>query len=138
MSSVVQNVAFGVLDEAVNKKRHIYNVYKKYFKEIEMIEVMSEIKGGKSSNWLSVILLKEKKYREIIEIINYFKNQNVELRPVWKPMHMQPYYHKEEFVFYNESPVSNYLFEHGLCLPSGINLKEEDQKKIIKMLLNLV
>ena len=73
-----------------------------------------------------------------LKLVDYFKNQNVELRPVWKPMHMQPYYHKEEFVFYNESPVSNYLFEHGLCLPSGINLKEEDQKKIIKMLLNLV
>ena len=58
---------------------------------------MTEIKGGRSTNWLSVFLLKQKSHKEVKNLIVYLNRNNVECRPVWKPMHMQPLYSKSDF-----------------------------------------
>ena len=99
---------------------------------------MPEIIYGKSTNWLSVLILKEKSYSEIIDIINFFSKLNIECRPIWKPMHLQPYYNKCDFIYVAKNPVSKYLFDHGLCLPSGCSLTKEDQNRIIEILINQI
>ena len=119
-----------LLDDYVNKTRKIFQIYKKNLKSVKQIEFMPEIEGGRSTNWLSVFLLKEKSYKEIKNLIIYLNKNNVECRPIWKPMHMQPLYSKADFFSINKKPVSKYLFENGICLPSGCNLKKEDQDKI--------
>ena len=118
------------LDDYVNKTRKIFQTYKKNLKSVNEIEFMPEIKGGRSTNWLSVFLLKEKSHKEIKNLIVYLNRNNVECRPIWKPMHMQPLYSKSDFFSINEKSVSEYLFENGICLPSGCNLKQEDQSLI--------
>ena len=127
------------LDYYVDKTRRIFQIYKKNLKSINGIEFMPEIKGGKSTNWLSAILLKKTSYKEINNLITYLNEKNVESIPIWKPMHMQPLYSNYDFFSVEKNPVSEFLFEHGICLPSGCNLNKEDQIKIsigIKNYLN--
>ena len=115
------------LNDYVNKTRKIFQIYKKNLKSVNEIEFMPEIKGGRSTNWLSVFLLKEKSYEVIKNLIIYLNSNNVESRPIWKPMHMQPLYSKADFFSINKKSVSEYLFANGVCLPSGCNLRKEDQ-----------
>ena len=141
MSNILAAIGIGQLnsiDEYVNKTRKIFKLYKNSFNNISNIEFMPEIIDGRSTNWLSVMILKENSYTEIKKIINIFEEYNVECRPIWKPMHMQPYYNECDFIFSEKTSVSQYLFEHGLCLPSGSDLLKEDQFKIIQILKNLI
>ncbi len=141
MSNVLAAIGIGqleVLDDYVNKTRAIFNAYKVKTNKIDSIEFMPEILNGRSTNWLSVLILKKKSYEEIKELINFFNELNIECRPVWKPMHLQPYYNKCDFIHVEKNPVSVYLFNHGLCLPSGCSLNEEEQNKIIEILISQI
>ena len=126
------------LDEIIFKKRSINKSYKNILCNEENILFMPEIKGGKSTYWLSAIILNDISFEHIQKIINYFLNLNVELRNIWKPMHLQPLYKSNEFISVEKKPVSEYLFIHGICLPSGCSLKYEDQKKISRILINQI
>ena len=97
------------LDYYVDKTRRIFQIYKKNLKSINGIEFMPEIKGGKSTNWLSAILLKKTSYKEINNLITYLNEKNVESRPIWKPMHMQPLYSNYDFFSVEKNPVSEFL-----------------------------
>ena len=66
------------------------------------------------------------------------KKENIESRPVWKPMHIQPLYKKCEYIRSDDRDVSAELFEKGLCLPSGSNLSENDQNRIIDIILDTI
>ena len=72
------------------------------------------------------------------EIIDFLEKENIESRPVWKPMHMQPLYKECEYVKADYRDVSAELFENGLCLPSGSSLTEGEQGRIIDIILSLV
>ena len=101
---------------------------------IDIIKFMPEIKGGKSTNWLSVILIENIKHEKINEIILNFEEQNIEIRPVWKPMHLQPLFKNVPFYHKKNEAISKYLFNQGLCLPSGSNLAKYEIDRIIKLL----
>ncbi len=122
------------LDNYIDKRRNIFEYYYNNLKDINEITFMPEIKNGKSSRWLSVILLKNKSYNNIKEIIKVFKRERIETRPIWKPMHLQPVFFGTPFYHYSLTPLSKNLFEHGLCLPSGSNLTDNDLDKIINIL----
>src|SRR5699024_11763406 len=71
------------------------------------------------------------------EIIETLSKHNIEARPVWKPMHLQPLF--EEYAYYpheDNNSVSDRLFEYGICLPSGTNMTEEQQEKVIEIINN--
>ena len=123
------------LDSYIDKRRSIYKYYKNNFKNIENIEFMPEIKDGKSSRWLSVILLKDKTYNEIERLVRIFDEENIETRPIWKPMHLQPLCYGTPFYHNSVNPISKDLFEHGMCLPSGSSLTSNDLDKIIDILI---
>ena len=125
---------FRTLDKSVAKKRKIFQNYKKLMKNVKSAEFMPEIQNGRSTNWLSVLLIKNKRFSDILNIIDFLNKKNIECRPIWKPMHLQPLYKKETFISNQSKPVSEYLFEHGLCLPSGLSLSKNNQELVIKYL----
>jgi len=123
------------LNSYVDKRREIFEYYYNNLKDIDDIEFMPQIKDGKSSRWLSVILLKKKRHDDIEEIIKAFEKQGIETRPIWKPMHLQPIFSGTPFYHHLLNPLSKDLFDHGLCLPSGSSLSNRDMDKIINFLL---
>ena len=92
---------------------------------------MEEPEGFYSNRWLTTILVDAAKTggvtREDIRLA--LENENIESRPLWKPMHLQPVF--QEFPYYG-GRVAEDLFENGLCLPSGSNLSEEDLGRVVE------
>ena len=128
-----------VIDERVYKRRFIFNRYEKALSYIDGFRFMQEADYGKSNRWLTTLTVKEKVAGiSRAQIIDALEKENIESRPVWKPMHMQPLYKKCEYIKSDDRDVSAELFENGLCLPSGSSLSEEDQNRIIDIILSLV
>ncbi len=120
-----------VLDNRVEARRKMHQFYVDYFKEIDGVEVFSEPNADYFSNhWLSAIILNPEKLngktREDLRLA--LEKENIESRPLWKPMHLQPIF--EKYRYYGEKICEN-LFENGLCLPSGSNLSGEDCNRIL-------
>ena len=123
------------LDQYVEKRREIFNYYYNNLKNIEGIRFMPEIKNGKSTRWLSVVLMENINHDKIEDIIRSFSEENIEVRPIWKPMHLQPAFEGAAFYYNGQKPISASLFEHGLCLPSGSDLSKNDLNRIIELLI---
>ena len=123
------------LDQYVEKRREIFNYYYNNLKNIEGIRFMPEIENGKSTRWLSVVLMENINHDKIEDIIRSFSEENIEVRPIWKPMHLQPVFEGEAFYYNGQKPISASLFEHGLCLPSGSDLSKNDLNRIIELLI---
>ena len=123
------------LDQYVEKRREIFNYYYNNLNNIDGIRFMPEIKNGKSTRWLSVVLMKNINHEKIEDIIRSFSEENIEVRPIWKPMHLQPMFEDASFYYNGQKPISASLFEHGLCLPSGSDLSKNDLNRIIELLI---
>lgn len=139
MSNICAGIGLGqikILDDFIERRRENHNFYKDVFSEItcvELFEVLNE--NYFSSYWLNTILIepndKKNINRESLRLL--FENQNIETRPVWKPMHLQPIF--EKYPYYGNK-VAQDLFEKGLCLPSGSNLSIEDKNRIREVIIN--
>jgi pyridoxal phosphate-dependent aminotransferase EpsN len=124
-----------VLDDRVEKRRIIFETYKNALSNIDGIDFMPEADYGMSNQWLTVCTVDPKKLGiDRNKIIHAMEKENIECRPLWKPMHLQPLFSGEKLYSIVETPNSDKLFRNGLCLPSGTNLSEEDQKKIINII----
>ena len=123
------------LDQYVEKRREIFNYYYNNLKNVEGIRFMPEIENGKSTRWLSVVLMENINHDKIEDIIRSFSEENIEVRPIWKPMHLQPVFEGALFYYNGQKPISASLFEHGLCLPSGSDLSKNDLNRIIELLI---
>lgn len=138
MSNVVAGIGRGqlkVLDERIAKKKEIYEAYKEGFKDIDDIEMMNIADFGESNYWLAVMTIKEDSKVNPLDIMVTLENENIESRPVWKPMHMQPFFEKYKFfTSLDEGSVSEDLFNRGVCLPSDTNMDKEDMKNIIEII----
>ncbi|MFK5981655.1 MAG: aminotransferase class I/II-fold pyridoxal phosphate-dependent enzyme [Flavobacteriaceae bacterium] len=122
-----------VLDNHVLLRRKMNEFYKEVFKNKEGITVFTEpSKDYESNHWLSCITVDEAKTGFTSEDIRLaLENKNIEARPLWKPMHLQPVFKNAP---YYGTVVSENLFYNGLCLPSGSNLLEVDRKRILSAL----
>ena len=137
MSNISAGIGRGqmeVLDERITQRRKMHKFYKDYFKNINGVTVFSEPNENYYSNhWLSAILIDPEKSggknREILRLA--LEKENIESRPIWKPMHLQPVF--SESPFYGTA-ISESIFKNGLCLPSGSNLSENDKKRIVATL----
>lgn len=133
MSNVSAGIGRGqmeVLDSHVFARRKMNAFYDSLFKNNKEVLLLKEPNTDFYSNhWLSVILLATYERREALRI--EFEKANIETRPVWKPMHLQPVF-KDSRYFGNE--ISENIFKRGLCLPSGSNLSEKDKKRIEKVI----
>lgn len=134
MSNIVAGIGRGqmtVLDKHVSLRRERFQFYKEFFTSINDVSILEEPAGYFSNRWLSTILLASFQKREELRLA--FEAENIETRPLWKPMHMQPIF-KDTPSYLNG--VSNDLFDRGLCLPSGSNLTESELERILEVLTN--
>lgn len=139
MSNICAGIGRGqmeVLDKHVLLRREMHNFYNKIFEKIEEVTLFSEFNEDYYSNfWLSSILFNEtknqNKNREELRLL--FEKENIETRPLWKPMHLQPIF--KNAPFYGGTESEN-LFKNGLCLPSGSNLSNQDRERINTCLNN--
>ncbi len=140
MSNVVAGIGRGqlkVLNERIVKKKEIYETYQSAFKEIADIEMMNICDFGESNYWLSVMTLKETSQVKPLDIMLALEKENIESRPVWKPMHMQPVF--KQYPFFtatDDQPVSEDYFKRGICLPSDTKMAAEQQQRVIDIISN--
>jgi dTDP-4-amino-4,6-dideoxygalactose transaminase len=132
MSNIVAGVGRGqmkVIDERVAKRRENFDRYVKFLNLFEGINFVNEPKNSFSNRWLTTITMDSKKQIGISpEVIRLkLEEDNIEARPLWKPMHLQPVF-KDAPAYVNG--VSESLFNSGLCLPSGSGLSDDDFSRI--------
>lgn len=137
MSNVSAGIGRGqmeVLQERVEKRRSNFEFYKGRLGSIEGITMIEEPNGYYSNRWLSTILVDPMKTNGITkkDIYNKLHEENIECRPLWKPMHLQPVFAASPFY---GNGVSEELFHNGLCLPSGSNLSDEDLERVVTAIL---
>ena len=140
MSNIVAGIGRGqlkVLDKRIEQKTNIYYNYKEGFKEIKDIEMQPIPENTKPNHWLSVITLKEDSKVKPLDIMEALEKENIESRPVWKPMHMQPVFKDYDFIKVEEKPVSEDLFLRGVCLPSDTKMTKEEQERVIGIIKKL-
>lgn len=142
MSNVVAGIGRGqlrVLNERIEKKKEIFETYKEAFKDIKDIEMMPICDYGEPNYWLSCMMINEDSKVKPIDIILALEEENIESRPIWKPMHMQPVYKEYKFFNHNNEgkAISEVIFDNGLCLPSDTKNTEEDMTRIINTIKNL-
>ena len=139
MSNICAGIGRGqmeVLDAHVALRRKMHEFYVDLFKDIEAVTVFTVPNTDYFANyWLSAILIEPNKAkgidREALRLA--FEAANIESRPLWKPMHLQPIF--EQYPYYG-SNVAETLFEKGLCLPSGSNLSDEERVRIKKVVFD--
>ena len=132
MSNIVAGIGRGqmtILDSHVTNRRRNFDYYKKHLNPIEAIEFLEEPEGSFSNRWLSCILTPNVEIREALRLL--LEKDNIETRPLWKPMHQQPIF-KDAPSYINGT--SDDLFERGLCLPSGSNLTEIELDRTISII----
>lgn len=142
MSNVVAGIGRGqlkVLNQRIAKKKEIYETYKEAFKDIEDIEMMNICDFGESNYWLSVMTLKETSQIKPLDIMLALEKENIESRPVWKPMHMQPVFKQYPFFTVSDKvfSIAEDYFNRGGCLPSDTKMSKSQQNKIIELISNL-
>ncbi|MCA0132685.1 DegT/DnrJ/EryC1/StrS family aminotransferase [Winogradskyella alexanderae] len=129
MSNIVAGIGRGqmtILDSHVKKRRENYQFYRDTFKNIYEISFLNEPEDMYSNRWLTTISLPSYKIRE--ELREFLLEDNIESRPLWKPMHLQPIF-KDCSKYLNG--ISEDLFNKGLCLPSGSNLTENELNRVV-------
>jgi len=133
MSNVLAGIGRGqmeVLDNRVAARRANFDFYKSNLNHLDEIKFLNEPEGFFSNRWLSCILTSSYEMRERIRYA--LLEDDVESRPLWKPMHLQPIF--ESFPNYSDG-TSEDLFERGLCLPSGSNLTNEDLQRVVTLVI---
>lgn len=143
MSNIVAGIGRGqlrVLEDRIAKKKEIFEAYKEAFKEIEDIEMMPVCEYGEPNYWLTTITLSENSKVKPLDIILALEKENIESRPIWKPMHIQPYYKEYDFYSHNdddEISVAEDIFNRGICLPSDTKMSDNDIERVIGIIKNL-
>lgn len=135
MSNVVAGIGRGQLlhlDEHIALKKAIYDKYKLAFSDIKDIQMNPFLDNSVPNFWLSCILIDEKSKVKPINIIEALEEENIESRPIWKPMQLQPVFNNCEYIKLNDDKsVSEDIYNRGLCLPSDIKNTPEDMDRII-------
>jgi dTDP-4-amino-4,6-dideoxygalactose transaminase len=140
MSNICAAIGLGqmeVINKRVEQRRNNYCFYKKNLGKIEGISFLEEPDESYFSNrWLTTILIDPQKTGTTREILQKeMHKENIESRPLWKPMHMQPVFSScPAFV----NGTSERLFTNGICLPSGSNMTEEDRQRVINVLFRCI
>lgn len=141
MSNILAGIGRGqmeVLDERIEQRRANFEFYKNELGKIKGVSFLKEQQGSLSNRWLTIIVV-DPKYtangvtREDIRLA--LEKENIEARPLWKPMHMQPLFEKSP---YFGKGIAMKLFKNGLCLPSGSNLTLAEKRRVVDVINGLV
>lgn len=138
MSNILAGIGRGqlrVIEDRVEKRRQVFERYRALLGDIEGIGFMPEAPCGRANRWLTVILLDGESIKvSPLDLIEELEKENIESRPVWKPMHRQPLF--RDCMYFTEEEgvsVSDELFEKGVCLPSGSSLTEDEQARVVEV-----
>lgn len=139
MSNILAGVGraqLQVLENRVETRRKIFERYYQELSGLSGIAFMPELSNTKTNRWLTVLTVNEKEAgTSAAELVQAFTEQNIEARPVWKPLHMQPLFKGARYYSHDENKdVAQQLFKTGICLPSGSSMTEGEQNKVIECL----
>ncbi len=142
MSNIVAGIGRGqlkVLDERIKEKTEIYNQYKEAFATITDIKMQPVPVNTVPNHWLSVITIDKQSKVKPLDIIEKLEKENIETRPVWKPMDLQPVFKEYDFITasIDNQSVGKELFETGVCLPSDTKMTKEEQDVVIQNIKEL-
>ena len=142
MSNIVAGIGRGQLkslDDFIERKKKIYYRYKDAFKDIKDIRLNPIPEDCEANYWLTCIRLNEDSKVKPLDILTALENENIEARPIWKPMHMQPVFEECDHVTTAKDSlgVSGRIFQQGVCLPSDIKNTDEDMERIIGVVKGL-
>ena len=134
MSNICAGIGRGqlkVLDKRIEKKTEIYNKYKNELEKVKEIP-----KNTKPNHWLSVMTIDKDSKVKPLNIMETLEKENIDSRPVWKPMHLQPVFKEYDFITAKNdgTSVSEDLFNRGVCLPSDTKMTEEEQERVIDII----
>lgn len=135
MSNIVAGIGRGqlrVLDQRIEKKKYIFEYYRRELGQLDGVSFMPINEWNEPNCWLSCITLSGRV--RPIDIIEALEAENIESRPIWKPMHLQPYYKGRDFI---GSGVSDGIFENGVCLPSDTKMTDEDLDRVCGIIKGL-
>ncbi|MGA9380777.1 MAG: DegT/DnrJ/EryC1/StrS family aminotransferase [Phormidium sp.] len=138
LSNVLAGIGRGqlqVLEDRVNARRHNFEVYQQALGNLPGIKFMPEANFGRATRWLTCLTINSQTFgadREQVRLA--LSKQQIEARPVWKPLHLQPVFADCDYV---GGVVAEDLFKHGLCLPSGSNLIREELERVISQILEI-
>jgi len=138
MSNILAAIGCGQLsavEERVRRKREIYDHYRERLGHLPGLTFVPEMPYGRHTRWLTVVLIDPEKFgadREQVRLI--LEAHNIESRPLWKPMHLQPVFQQYEVI---GGAVSEMLFERGLCLPSGTAMTNEQLDTVISIICQI-
>ncbi len=136
MSNIVAGIGRGQLlhlEEHREKKKEIYFRYKEGLKDLPLT-MNPYLPCSEPNFWLSCILLDKECKLHPYSIMEKLAEENIEARPIWKPMHLQPLFEKNDFITADGEDVAADIFARGLCLPSDIKMTEEQQEKVIDII----
>jgi len=138
MSNVLAGIGRGqlrVLDDRVAACRRIFAYYEKALADLPGIDFMPEAPWGCHSRWLTALTIDPERFGATREAVRLaLEEENIEARPVWKPMHLQPVFAGRQYV---GGSVAEELFTRGLCLPSGTSLTDSDLERIVQVIRSL-
>jgi dTDP-4-amino-4,6-dideoxygalactose transaminase len=140
MSNIVAGIGRGQLlhiGEHQSLKKQIYNRYKEGFKDLPL-QMNPYLAESEPNFWLSCILLDKSLKLSPMDIFYRLEEENIESRPLWKPMHLQPVFKKNDFITVGDEAVNEDLFSRGLCLPSDIKMTKEQQDTVISIITDMV
>ncbi|WP_029036044.1 DegT/DnrJ/EryC1/StrS family aminotransferase [Salinimicrobium xinjiangense] len=139
LSNIAAGIGRGqmqVLDTHVAKRREMNMFYRELFGRVKEVKVLNEPENTYFCNhWLTVIKAEDNRAFDTDALRMHLEKENIESRPLWKPMHMQPVF--KDAPFYGNG-VAEKAFENGLCLPSGSNLGEEEKNRISTAIKNFL
>lgn len=152
MSNIVAGIGRGqlrVLDRRVEKKRYIFEYYQKHLGDLPGLSFMPMMENTRSNCWLTSIQLAPDCKVKPLDIMKALEEDDVESRPIWKPMHLQPVFADCDFITEVEklhiideetgadNSVSGQIFEHGVCMPSDSKMTDEDLERICSVIRKL-
>lgn len=135
MSNVLAGIGRGqlkVLDNRIARKKEIFEYYKRELSQLEGVTMMPVNEWNEPNFWLSCMTLTGKV--KSLDIIEALEGENIESRPIWKPMHLQPFYAGYDFV---GDGVADQIFANGVCLPSDTKMTEEDLERVVEIVKGL-
>ncbi|MEW9052630.1 MAG: aminotransferase class I/II-fold pyridoxal phosphate-dependent enzyme [Neobacillus sp.] len=129
-----------VLEDRVSARRAIFHRYYEQLLDVAGITFVKELDYTHSNRWLTTLLIEESVAGITVDnLLRKLDEENIEARPVWKPLHMQPLFKGTSYYTHSENEnVSEDLFKKGICLPSGTSMTDEQQMRVIRYLLEVI
>lgn len=138
LSNILAGIGRGqlkVLDERVARRRAIFDRYSEALSNIPVISFMPEASFGRSTRWLTTLTIDPQVGGGTVsDVIDALGKEDIESRPVWKPLHLQPLYNRCLYYSHGCESIADRIFARGVCLPSGSSLSESDQDRVIQII----